>query len=392
MRAFLLPVSGLLLACAAGADESCVDCEDRDAVAVEAIYTGEIWRQASGGVATGTRYLDNLDVTFDVDGERLAGLEGMQLFAYLLYNNGEGFCDELAGAAQCVSNIEASEALRLYEFWTQWRFGTAEQSLRFGLYDLNSEFDSIETAGLFLNPSHGIGPELAQTGENGPSIFPVTSLGARFARSWGSWSAQVAMLDAVPGDVDRPSRTTIRLSREEGALCIGEANYRWPAARVGLGYWEYSQQFERIGAGEASPRDSNAGAYAIAEGSVLSNESSKLDVFARAGVTNANINAVDRYFGTGAVYTRLAGEREHRIGLAIAIAELGQPYRRLEAAEGNVIEARESIVELTYRVNISDWFDVQPDVQYIRSPGGNPQLDDGWAIGLRVEAGRRWGW
>jgi porin len=51
--------------------------------------------------------------------------------------------------------------------------------VKIGLYDLNSEFDVIEAAALFLNPSHGIGPDFAQSGRNGPSIFPVTSLAIR---------------------------------------------------------------------------------------------------------------------------------------------------------------------------------------------------------------------
>ncbi|MET0535893.1 MAG: carbohydrate porin [Steroidobacter sp.] len=369
-----------MLADAASADEMCGDCDARDALAVDATYTGEFWRQASGGLATGSRYLDNLDVTFDVDGERLAGVEGLQLFAYLLYNNGRGFCDELTGTAQCVSNIEATEALRLYELWSEWRFGSGGQSLRFGLYDLNSEFDSIERAGLFINPSHGIGADLAQTGENGPSIFPVTSLGARFSKSLGQWSVQVAALDAVPGDVNHPNRTAIRLSSEEGALLIGETNYRWESARFGVGYWQYTEQFERL---DESASKINAGMYAIAEGTVLTADSGNVDLFVRAGTADARINPIHRYYGGGAVYT----QHEHQLGLAVGIAEFGESYRRLEP-----VDAREYIVELTYRVTVSDWLAIQPDVQYIRHPGANPQLAAGWAVGLRFEVGSHWGW
>lgn len=43
-------------------------------------------------------------------------------------------------------------------------------SLLFGLYDLNSEFDTQETSSIFINPSHDIGAEYAQSGKNLPSI------------------------------------------------------------------------------------------------------------------------------------------------------------------------------------------------------------------------------
>jgi porin len=394
MRSSVLVLTGLFLTHAVGAAETCADCDDRDALTVSATYTGEQWRQASGGLTTGSRYLDNLDITIDADAERIAGLEGMQVFAYLLYNNGHAVSD-LTGAAQGISNIEATEALRLYELWTQWSFGAGEQSLRVGLYDLNSEFDSIESAGLFINPSHGIGPDLAQTGHNGPSIFPVTSLGARLMKSWGPWSAQMAVLDAVPGDIDRPARTSIRLSGEEGALMIGEANYRSAAARVGVGYWQYTADFERLDSsvsGESAASDANAGAYVIVERPVVVNESAHVDFFIRAGTANGRINPVDRYVGMGAVYTIVSNVREHRIGVSAAIAEFGEPFGRLAASAGHLTDARESIVEITYRVNVSEWLTLQPDIQYVRHPGADAQLDSAWVVGLRFELGAGWSW
>jgi porin len=389
MRRYLPLVSTLLLTQVVGAAESCVDCEDSEALIVSATYTAEQWRQASGGLATGSRYLDNLDITIDADAERIVGIEGLQLFAYLLYNNGHSL-NELTGAAQGVSNIEATDALRLYELWTQWDFGSGEQSLRFGLYDLNSEFDSIESAGLFVNPSHGIGPDISQTGHNGPSIFPVTSLGARFSKSWGSWSAQMAVLDAVPGDLDHPDRTTIRLSGDEGALIVGEANYRSSAARFGVGYWRYTSDFDQHDGGVA--RDDNAGAYVVFEAPAFEHDSSNMNFFVRAGVANSHINPVDRYLGMGAVYSITSEAREHQIGIAVAVAEFGDAYRRLEASAGHMTDARESIVELTYRVNVSDWLSLQPDVQYIRHPGVDSEASSAWVVGLRFEMGTQWGW
>ncbi len=389
MRSYWPLISSLIFTPVAGADEACVACELRDALAVAATYTGEQWSQLSGGVATGSRYLDNLDITIDADAERLIGVEGLQLFAYLIYNNGHSL-NELSGTAQGVSNIEATDAVRLYELWTQWNFGSGEQSLRFGLYDLNSEFDSIESAGLFINPSHGIGPDLAQTGHNGPSIFPATSLGARWSKSRGAWSAQVAALDAVPGHLDHPDRTAVQLSRDEGALLVGETNYRSSVGRIGVGYWRYSADFEELDA--SGHRDDNAGAYVMLEAPAFANESASMNMFVRAGVANGRINPVDRYFGMGAVYTIASQSREHQIGLAAAVAEFGEPYRRFEASAGNMTNARESILELTYRVNVSDWLSIQPDVQYIKHPNVDAQLESAWVVGLRFEVSAQRGW
>lgn len=383
----------------AAADAPCVGCAQSPAVAIGATYTGEIWSQQRGGVAAGERYLDNLDLLVDVDGERLLGAEGLRFFGYALYDNGHGVC-ELTGSAQCVSNIEASRALRLYELWTEWQLGEGGQSLRVGLYDLNSEFDSIETASLFISPSHGIGPDLSQTGQQGPSIFPVTSLGVRASKSLGAWTIQAAALDAVPGSPQHPDRTVIKVSKQEGALLIGEANYHFESgARVGGGYWRYTADFDDLNAidalGNAGRRDDNAGAYFIVESPTLLAHATdrKLNLFFRAGEAQERINPIGTYLGAGTVYSFSSSQqRAHQLGFAVAIARLGAPYRRAMRDIEVATMSDERSYEVTYRVAVTEWLALQSDLQYIQHPGMDPQLDPSWTVGLRFEVSRTWGW
>lgn len=122
----------------------------------------------------------------------------------------------------------------------EWASGAARPlTLRFGLYDLNSEFDMSDSRSLFIHSTHGVGHDLGQTGENGPSIFPNTSLGLRAAWEPGAnWRLLAAVLDGVPGDPDDPTRVRIHLSGEEGALNVAEA--QWSGARIGtlsIGHW-----------------------------------------------------------------------------------------------------------------------------------------------------------
>ena len=320
--------------------------DDTENLVLEATYTGEIWRQVSGGLATGNRYLDNLDLTAAANGETLLGLEGLQFFGYVLYNNGHVFCEELNGSAQCVSNIEATHALRLYELWSEWQLGAEGQSVRFGLYDLNSEFDSIETASVFITPSQGIGPDLSQTGEQGPSIFPETSFGVRAMKSAGAWTIQTAALNPVA----------------EGVLLIGEANYRpGSGLRVGGGYWHYTN-------------DHNAGGYVIVESPafIADAEGRGLRMYARVGRADPDMNPIATYLGGGVVYSMLSSaQREHQVGFAVA--------------NGVDIERN---YELTYRIAVADWLALQADAQYVQ-----PEMwwvDAGWVVGLRFEIGSRW--
>ncbi len=89
-----------------------------------------------------------------------------------------------ASAATCVgdlqglNNIEADAGWYLYDLWSEVSFGPRQgASVRAGLLDLNAEFDTSDTAGFFVSPPFGIGTDLAQTGANGPAVFPVTGAG-----------------------------------------------------------------------------------------------------------------------------------------------------------------------------------------------------------------------
>jgi len=127
--------------------------EEKPAVALSLTYTAEVFRNRRSGLDRGTRYLDNLDLTLEVDAERALGWNGVTLFAYGLYNNGETFSEDLVGAVQGVFNIETGVgAARLYEAWIEQRFASNRASVKLGPYDLNSEFDAIEAPALFLNP------------------------------------------------------------------------------------------------------------------------------------------------------------------------------------------------------------------------------------------------
>lgn len=134
-------------------------------------YIGDVFSNVRGGLDTGTRYMDNLDVSVGVDLERALNIPGASFYAAGLYNNDNSLSAELVGDAQVVSSIDATNAWRLYEAWVEQKWARGRVSLKAGLYDLNSEFDVNETGGLFVNSSHGMGADLAQTGANGPSIF-----------------------------------------------------------------------------------------------------------------------------------------------------------------------------------------------------------------------------
>lgn len=371
--------------------------EPAAAVQLEAAYVGDLLRNTQGGLGDGGSYLDNLDLMATVDGGQAFGFEGLTLHGHVMYNNGHAFSGRWVGDAQGISNIEGVDTWRLYEFWGELRFGgSGRTTLRAGLYDLNSEFDAIETSGLFLGPSHGIGPDLAQTGENGPSIFPVTSLALRLQGGAADWYWQLAAFDAVPGAPGHPDRTSFELGTGEGALLIGEFGRAvGPFRKLALGAWNYTAKFAAIGeidaAGDPVRDTGNRGFYAIAEATLVERDGLHATGWVRAGLADDRFNGFRNYVGLGASAAGLVpGRPDDQLGIALASVAAGGPWRDEMALAGNATDARETTLELTWRLPVADWLTLQPDLQYVISPGFDAALDDALVVGLRFELGASW--
>ena len=354
---------------------------DESPLTVEILYTGEVWQVASGGLETGTRYLHNIDLTLGADLDRY-GIPGGSLFLYGLANNKAELSGDLIGDSQVISNIENGQVYRLFEAWFQQEISGFKYKL--GLIDLNSEFDVIETAGLFINSSHGISPDFSQTGENGPSIFPTTAPAVLFDVSPGEGlQLSAGIFDAVPNDPARPERH--KLSLGDGALLVAEVNYTAVNdLRLGLGAFTYTSRFEPLLAGPAGARRGNSGIYGVIEAPL----GDRLAGWLRVGVANSTINPISHYAGSGLVLSApFEGRPDDQLGLAVGVAWNGKDNKALILAGGGSPANSEIEIELAYRFTLSDNLALQPDIQYVINPGGARDLDDALVIGIRFEVG-----
>lgn len=344
-----------------------------ETLSVEIAYTADIWRN-TGGLRNGTRYLDNLDLIAQVDLQRSLGWKGAKAQAYVLYN-GSSSLSELTGDAQVASNIETGvRALRLYELWIEAPLGR-NANLKVGLYDLNSEFDALETSSLFIGSAHGIGTDISQSGENGPSIFPNTSLAARLQVNLAqNLAVRAAVLDGVPGDPQHPSRTAIRLGGRDGALLITELDYGDEDARVIVGTWGYTSSFDTH---DGLSKARSSGYYVRGEAEIASMGADTLRSFFRLGTSSGKVNPFDRFASVGLSYEVDNGGT---FGLAAAHSRFASDFR----VNHPDTEAAETSLELTYARNLSQWLQIQPNVQWIINPSGNPASDNALVFGLRM--------
>ena len=386
-------------------------------VDLEVVYIGDVFSNLDGGLRRRTRYLDNVDLTLACHLENLVGIDAGSLFVYGLSNRG-GDPSRDVGDAQIFDNIEAPDSIELYEAWWQRELLRGRVSLLIGLYDLSSEFDVNASAALFINSSFGTGAELANSGVNGPSIFPSTSLGARLKVNLTEhllW--QTVVLDGVPGDPNDPHGTHIHLSGDDGLLIASEAAFAWwhsagangtPSAlmrnrrrrfgrrlsalpytvKLAAGIWAYTKRLNEVGPPSAEEdtgkQCGHPGVYVLADYDATADGGPGL--FARAGIADGDVQQFAAYAGAGVVYTGLVPRRDaDELGFGVAAAFNGSPYERAIRADGGSPADAEIALEWTYRAVLTPWLSLQPDLQYILDPGARSDRPNAVVLGLRTE-------
>jgi porin len=354
-------------------------------------YVGDVQSNVSGGVERGTRALDNLDLAATFDGEKLLGVEGLSATLHLINNNGGRPNGDLVGSAGGVNNHEVPRATgKLYEAYLQQNYYDDRLSFLAGLYDMNTEFYVTDASSLFLQPSAGTGTDIAQSGRNGPSIFPFTAVGARVrVNPTKETYFQVAALDGVAGKVGYLSGTHVSLNRNDGLLMIGEGGYVLGDNKIGVGGWYYtkpSDDFIRISALGTPEKEHQRGAYVLGQHALYSeSEGQGLVALAHIGIADSDVSRFDYAWYAGVVYTGLIPTRDAgRLGLALSSAHNGDAFYEAARASGAAVERAETVAELTYSDNITPWMALQPDVQYIMNPNTDPSLDDALVVAARV--------
>jgi porin len=399
LRRVLLAVSLLGLAALGNAARAQDAAEDETGLAVSVGYTGDLRRNTTGGMAVGTAYSDMLDLGASWTSDNLFSDTRFTTSVSVMHLGGDDISGDFIGDIHGVNNIEAPDAWHLYEFWSEFDFGgRANTSLRMGLLDLNADFDTPVTSALFVGPVHGIGTEFAQTGSNGPAIFPVTGLGIRLAGEWNEnvhW--RVGAFEGTPGDNDEESFAVFDVTRGEGSLLVGEMEYVGERVnKISLGVWSYTADFERLDAGLGNgplAQDGNKGVYALVDLQLGQVGPARFDGSLRLGMADERFNPIENCISATLVMSHPFESRpDDALGFAVAYGRTGELYRAVQTLAGIPAASAETTYELTYRAPLIGWLALVPSVQFVDNPGADLSMGDAWVVGLRFELSHEKSW
>ena len=373
-----------------------------------------------GGMAPGSRSMSNLDLRLKADLASIAGWEGATAYLHVLDDRGAGINARQTGSLMGVSNIEVPvPATRIFHAWLQQNFLDDRFSLLAGLYPIDAEFFSMESASLLLHPAFGTPADLALT--RGPSIFNNSAFGLRgkWLSTDRSFYAMGALLDGIPNDPAHPKRTEIRFAKGDGAFVIAElgwmpdepGNLLEPSEPVGglpspalvshgkysgvgkyaIGLWRYGKLVPDqvdVDANNQPLRRRSQGAYLLAERTLLSLGEAGRDLagFSRCSLSDGDSTAIDRMWNLGLrVRGPLASRPDDAVVIGWTHSRLASKWRTAQSIAGIDTAAQEEAFEITWRAMLAPWLALQPNLQSIRHPGGGDNTPRATVLGFRIE-------
>ena len=394
--------------------------------------TSEYLRNLSGGTGRIGAYDGLTQLTLGMDTDKAFGLPGGTFYASGLQIHGTNLTARSLQTLQYASGAQADAGTRLWELWYQQSMLDGKVDVKVGQQSLDQEFMVSQYAAPFMNATFGWSVLPSTDLPAGGPAYPLASLGARVrARAADGFTVLAGVFDGNPapgvGDPQKlnPSGTDFHL--HNGALFIGEVQYaiNQPAAQGAgaqpaglpgtykLGLWYNTgnfadQAYDNTGLSLANPASTripashrgNYSIYAVADQMVWrpsADSPRSLGVFARVMGAPGDRNLVD--FGLNAGLTLKApfeGRDNDVAGLAVGYAHISSRAQALASSQalytpGYPSRSAETLVEATYQYQVTPWWQLQADFQYVFRPAGgipNP-ADPSQRIGNEAVVGLR---
>lgn len=357
------------------------------------VYTGEVFGNPSGGIKQATVYDHSLNLPLTIYLDKIAnGWDGGTIHANALWIAGRSLSADNVGDISGTSNIAGYDTVRLQEFWFQQTFWNMRASFKVGLVAADAEFFTSDTASLFINGTFGAFTLVGANLPN-PPVYPMAAPAVRFLIQpipqfyfqsgiyYGNTGAQDENRNGLNFDFNGKDGALI--FSEVGWLINQAANDRGLIGTYKLGSFVHTADFanEISGAGEGA----DFGIYGVADQEIYKRGGKDVSFFVRGGGTPAKVNTLDWYFDAGFNFSGfIPGRLLDTAGVAVARSNFSHDYSDAQVSGGSNPFTQETVVEATYKIQVSPWWTLQPDFQYIFNPGGEEGSHDATVIGVRT--------
>ncbi len=393
-------------------------------------YAGSVPANLQGGIKTGAVYQGALLMLLSLDSEKLVGYEGGQFYVSSMWLHGQKpFSDDYVGDLNKVNLLDFPNSFRLWELFYQQKLLDDKLTVKLGQMSVDHDFivpeyyNSLSSLTL-LNQTFFF-PTLAFDLWDIPGYppryhgLPSTPYAAPAALlridPLPQFYAQAAVYGGYPDQSS--SGTSFLLSESQGALFFFEVGYalNQQEGDAGLqgsyklgGFYHTGSFVDVYGAGTAAflsmaglpasageDHHGDYAAYLLAEQQLFreldNTDPAKQGLvgFFRVAGAPSDRNLAQFGIDGGLVYKGLIPKRDwDTLALAATYLQISDDIRRAQsdinstalafgaAAPFSSISDYEAALELSYKLQLTAWWTVQPDFQYVFHPGGSAAISD----------------
>lgn len=318
-----------------------------------------------GGVCT---YDSSLSLEFNLDDAGVS--KGGEMAFTIETRQGPGISSRHLGDIFGAVNFEERNFTQISELWFK-KTSPKGNYFKLGLADFSSEFGAIDNGGDFVNSAFGYIPNISiPTWPDYGYVFIYNAAVKNdlYVRAGASDNSQ-------SGDT---SRFKTAFDSTYYALEIGYTTYQseeedGPRSIYRAGVFKSTGAPPAFNDGVLDNRGNN-GFYIAADQSF----SPSVNAFVQFGAAPDETNDLSRYAGAGVVFSNITKRRPFdTLGVAYGNGRINKYSREAGAGRG------ESVIEVYYKIQLSDTFTIMPDLQLIQSPGGLGE--DNLLYGLKTD-------
>jgi porin len=336
-------------------------------VAIDVFYASDLFT-ARGQTAA----LGHVDAAVTLDSQKLGGWDGGTLYALVQNNHGSGI-NQSVGSAQPVTNLEAEPYTQLTELFVEHSLFDHAVRIRIGKQDANRDFGTPRFGGNFINNNFGMFPNVPL-----PS-YPTTGLGAIAIVQPVDWLVgKAAIYEGSPMIGGLGLTTAFRDGAGYAVAASGAVSHRFGRdARDGgttsAGGWRQTGEFPALDeTGGAAPQtfDRTAGVFVQHDERIYlhpddASDPRGLTAILRVSWAPPDRSPIARYAGGSLAWHGIGPRRNDTVGVGAC------SYTVAGLLGGRPGRSTESFVEAFYKLRLTAFASVQPDVQWFHHPGGD---------------------
>lgn len=338
----------------------------------------------SGGVRNTASTRDLFDANITADLAKLIKLDGGTIYADFYSGSMRGGSRDV-GDLQGITGLDTGRAVtQLAQLWYEQKMFKDVLRVKIGKVDANSEFAYLQSGADFNHASVGFSPALtAFPSYPNPSsavnifVYPTERLYAGFGFYDGS---------AAIGN-NTGSLGPAPLFHGAEYVYIAEFGGTWNKGssigpgRAAIGAYHHTAAFTQF---DGNTADNTSGLYAVAEQRLWSadpkaDDAQSLWCFGQFGWANEDVSASHVHVAGGVVLRGTFPTREADTTGFYAT------WVNTSRAPGSPFTEDEVALELYYKIQVTGFLSIKPDLQYIVNPGGAGATDNAVVGALRVQ-------